>query len=151
MSHHPHSADRGSVVPDAVAAQPAAFWMAMLGSLGMIVGGIAPWATAFSLQSFSGTRLHGWREVAAGVIALILLGLYQVRPSRLPLIVAAAIGALGAIGAIVVWSKIESGGVFTVFGIQYRYLDVAWGLYLVIAGALTLTFTASALALRARR
>jgi hypothetical protein len=150
MSQHPHSADRGSVVPGALAAQPGAYWMAMLGSLGMIVGGIAPWATAFNFQSFSGTRMHGWREVAAGAIAVILLGLYQARPTRLPLIGAAAVGALGAIGAIVTWSRIESGGVFTVFGVDYRYLDAAWGLYLVIGGALTLMFTASALALRAR-
>jgi hypothetical protein len=151
MSQHPHSAEHGSAVPGTLAAQAVTFWMAMLGALGMIVGGIAPWATVFALQSFSGTRMHGWREVAAGAIALILLGVYQVRPSRLPLIGAALLGALGAIGAIATWSKIQSGGVFTVFGVEYRYLDPAWGLYLVIGGALLLTFTAAALALRPGR
>jgi hypothetical protein len=149
MSEQQHPAERGSVLPGTLAAQPAAFWMAMLGSLGMIVGGIAPWATAFTFQSFSGTRMHGWREVAAGVLALIMLGLYQARPARPPLIGAAVIGALGAIGAIATWSKIQSGGVFTAFGVEYRYLDPAWGLYLVLGGALTLLFTASALAWRA--
>jgi hypothetical protein len=134
-----------------LAAQSAAFWLAMLGSLGMIVGGIAPWATAFTVESFSGTRMHGWREVAAGVLAMIMLGLYQVRPGRLPLIGAAVIGVLGAIGALATWSKIQSGGAFTVFGVEYRYLSPAWGLYLVLAGALTLLFTASTLLWRARR
>jgi hypothetical protein len=151
MSEQQHSADRGSVLPATLAAQPAAFWLAMLGSLGMIVGGIAPWATAFTFESFSGTRMHGWRDVAAGVVALVMLGLYQARPARLPLIGAAVIGTLGAIGAVATWSKIDSGGVFTVFGVQYRYLSPAWGLYLVLGGALTLLFTASALAWPARR
>jgi hypothetical protein len=151
MSEQQHAADRGSVLPGTFAAQAAAFWLAMLGSLGMIVGGIAPWATAFTFQSFSGTRMHGWREVACGVLAVIMLGRYHVRPARLPLIGAAVIGALGAIGAVVTWSKIQSGGVFTIFAVQYRYLDPAWGLYLVLGGALILLFTASALAWRTGR
>ena len=150
MSEQPHPADRASGVTGALAAQAAAYWLGIVGSLGMIVGGLAPWATSFGLQSFSGTRMHGWREVAAGVLAVLMLGLYHVRPARLALIGAAAIGALGAIGAIVAWSKIQSGGVFTIFGVQYRYLDPAWGLYLVLGGALTLLFTASALAWTAR-
>lgn len=151
MSEQQHAADRGSLLTGTFTAQAAAFWLAMLGSLGMIIGGIAPWATAFTFQSFSGTRMHGWREVAAGVLAVIMLGLYHVRPARLPLIGAAVVGALGAIGALVAWSKIQSGGVFTIFGVQYRYLDPAWGLYLVLGGALTLLFTASALAWRTPR
>jgi hypothetical protein len=151
MSEQPHSADRGAVLPGTVAAQPVAFWMAMLGSLGIIVGGIAPWATAFTFESFSGTRFHGWSDVAVGLVAMTALGLYQLRPVRLLLVGAAVIGALAATGAVVTWSKIQSGGVFTVFGVQYRYLDPAWGLYLLLGGALTLLFTASALAWHARR
>jgi hypothetical protein len=151
MSEQQHAADRASILPGTLAAQVAAFWLAMLGALGMIVGGVAPWATAFTFQSFSGTRMHGWREVAGGVVAAILLGLYQVRPTRLPLIGAAVIGALGAVGAIVVWSKIQSGGVYTFFSVQYRYVNPAWGLYLVIGGALILFFAASSLAWRAGR
>lgn len=150
MSEHHHSAGRGSVVPGTIAAQSAAFWLAMLGALGMIVGGVAPWATAFTLQSFSGTRMHGWREVFAGALAVILLGVFQVRPTRLPLIGAAVLGALGAIGAAVTLGRIESGGVFTVFGVEYRYLSPAWGLFLVLGAALTLFLTATALAWRAR-
>jgi hypothetical protein len=151
MSEQQQAADSSSVLAGTFAAQAAAFWLAILGSLGMIVGGIAPWATAFTFQSFSGTRMHGWREVAAGALAVIMLGLYHMRPARPPLIAAAVIGALGAIGAVVTWSKIQSGGVSTIFGMQYRYLDPAWGLYLVLGGALTLLFAASALAWRARR
>ena len=146
MSEQQHAADRAPSLPGTYVAQAAAFWLALLGSLGMMVGGIAPWATAFTFQSFSGTRMHGWREVACGVLAVILLGAYHVRPARLWLIGAAVLGALGAFGAVVAWSKIQSGGVFTVLGVQYRYLDVAWGLYLVLGGALILCFAATALA-----
>jgi hypothetical protein len=151
MSEQQHAADRRSLVPETLAASAAAFWLAILGSLGMIVGGLAPWATAFTFQSLSGTRMHGWRDVACGVLAVIMLGAYHVRPTRVPLIGAAVIGALGAIGAIMVWSKIQSGGVYTFFAVQYRYVNPAWGLYLVIGSALILCFTASALAWRTGR
>jgi hypothetical protein len=80
-----------------------------------------------------------------------MLGLHLVRPGRLPLLVAAAAGALGAIQAIATLSKIESGGAVTVFGFHYRYLDPAWGLYLVLAGAIALVVSASALAWRVSR
>jgi hypothetical protein len=39
----------------------------------------------------------------------------------------------------------------TVLGQQYRYLDPAWGIYLVLAGAIALVCSASALAWRASR
>jgi hypothetical protein len=47
--------------------------------------------------------------------------------------------------------KINSNGAVTVLGQQYRYLDPAWGLYLVLAGAVGLVCSASALAWRASR
>jgi hypothetical protein len=148
MSEQEHAADRRSLLPGTLAAPAAAFWLAVLGSLGTIVGGMAPWATAFALQSFSGTRMHGWRVVACGVLAVIMLGVYHVRPTRLPLIGAAVIGAFAALGGIIAWSRIQSGGVYTIFAVKYRYLDPAWGLYLVVGSALILVFTASALAWR---
>jgi hypothetical protein len=158
MSEQRQSTDRNAGVPRqrlevaaAFAGQPASFWFASLGSLALIVGGIGPWATAYGFLSLSGTSMHGWRAVIIGVLGLVMLGLHQLRGARLPLIVAAGAGVLGAMLAITGLSKINSGGVVTVFGQQYRYLDPAWGLYLVLAGSIALACFASALAWRASR
>jgi hypothetical protein len=158
MSEPRRSTDRESVSPRqrleigaAFAGQPASFWSASLASLGMIVGGVAPWATAFGFLTLSGTSMHGWRSVMVGVVGLAMLGLHQLRGGRLPLIVAGVAGALGAMQAIVSLGEIYSGGAVTILGQQYRYVDPAWGLYLVLAGAIALVCSASVLAWRASR
>jgi hypothetical protein len=135
----------------AVAVQPPSFWLAILASLGMIIGGVGPWATAFGYVSLSGTSMHGWRSVMVGVIGLAMLGFHLLRRARLPLVIAGVFGALGAVQAIATWSKIQSGGAVSVLGQQYRYLDAAWGLYLVFAGAIALVCSTSALAWRTTR
>jgi hypothetical protein len=135
----------------AVAVQPASFWLAALASLAMIIGGVGPWATAFGYMSLSGTSMHGWRSVMVGLIGLAMLGVHLLRRARLPLIVAGILGALGAVQAIATWAKINSGGAVTVFGQQYRYVNPAWGLYLVLAGAIALVCFTFALARRASR
>jgi hypothetical protein len=71
------------------------------------------------------------------------------RGARLPLIVAGVAGALAAVQAIATLEKINSDGAITVLGQQYRYLDPAWGLYLVLGAAIALVGFASALAWRA--
>jgi hypothetical protein len=150
MSSEPRqSTPRAVAAP--LARQPASFWCASLASLAIIIGGVGPWATAFGFVSLSGTGMHGWREVMVGVVGLAMLVLHQLLGARLPLIVASVAGAFGAFGAIAAVTKIRSGGAVTVLGQQYRYLDPAWGLYLVLAGALALLCSASALAWRASR
>jgi hypothetical protein len=158
MSEHQRSSERGPASPwqhagiaAALPGQPAGFWVAALASLGIIIGGVGPWATVYTVLSVSGTSMHGWREVSVGAIGLVMLGLHLVFRARLPLLVAAVAGALGAIQAIATLSKIESGGAVTVFGFTYRYLDPAWGLYLVLAGAIALVASASTLAWRVSR
>jgi hypothetical protein len=129
---------------------PATFWVASIASLGVIVGGVGPWATYLNYVSISGTSMQGWREVAVGVIALVLLGIYQVRGWRVPVLLAAILGLLGVIGAIEALHGITSGGAITVFGITYRYLTAAWGIYLVLVGTIILTLSTSALLWRPR-
>jgi hypothetical protein len=124
--------------------------VALIASLGVIVGGVGPWATYLNYVSISGTSMHGWREVAVGVIALALLGVYQVRGWRVPMLFVAILGLLGVIGAIEDLHGITSGGAVTVFGITYRYLTAAWGIYLVLVGTIILTLSASALLWSAR-
>jgi hypothetical protein len=123
----------------------------LVASLCAIIGGVAPWATVWNFMSISGTSMHGWREVGVGVVGLVMLGLHQLRGARIPLIIAAVAGALGAALAFATLSKIISGGAMTVLGVQYRYMDAAWGLYLVLVGTVTLVVSASVLAWRASR
>jgi hypothetical protein len=157
MSQHQHSTRRDAAPPPqrptiaaALAGQPASFWVASVASLGIIIGGVGPWATAFGFVSLSGTSMHGWRAVILGAAGLAMLALYQLRAGRLAPIFAAVAGALGAIQAISTLDAIHSGGAITVLGQQYRYLEPAWGLYLVLLGAIALACSASALAWRAR-
>jgi hypothetical protein len=131
--------------------QPPGFWVTSLASLGVIIGGVGPWATYLSYVSISGTSMNGWREVAAGVVGLVMLGVHQVRGRRVPLIIAAVAGVLGAIGAIDALNNIMSGGAVTVFGFTYRYLNAAWGIYLVLAGAIALALGATSLLWRSMR
>jgi hypothetical protein len=158
MSEQRQSTDRDAVSPRqrseiaaALARQPASLWVASLASVGMIVGGVGPWATAFGFWSLSGTSMHGWRAVMVGVVGLAMLGLHKLRGARLPLIVAGVAGALGAMQAFATLGDIDSGGAMTVLGQQYRYLDPAWGLYVVLLGAIALVCSVSVLAWRASR
>jgi hypothetical protein len=132
-----------------LAHQPGSFWAASLASLGVIIGGVGPWATYLNYVSISGTSMHGWREVAVGAIALVMLGLYHFRGWRTPLIVAGILGALGLIGAIEELHNITNGGAVTVFGVTYRYMTADWGLYLVLVGTLVLLLASLVLVLRA--
>jgi hypothetical protein len=159
MSEQQQSTERAPVsawqqprVAPALARQPAGFWLAALASVGIIIGGVGPWATtAYTLISISGTSMHGWREVAVGALGLVMLGLHLVRRGRLPLLVAAVAGALGAMGAVASLNKINSDGSLNVLGMHYQYMNPAWGLYLVLAGAIVLALSASALAWRVSR
>jgi hypothetical protein len=126
----------------ALAGQPASVWVAAAAALAMVIGGVAQWATAFSFIAVSGTSMRGWNEVAAGAVALAMLGLHLLRGARLPLIGAAVAGALGAVQAVATLTKIGSDGAMTVLGYQYRYLEPAWGLYLVLVASIVLACSA---------
>jgi hypothetical protein len=158
MSEQQEPINRGAAPPRhdlgvaaAFGKQPGGFWVALLASLSAIIGGIGPWATVWNFMSISGTSMHGWREVGVGGVGLVMLGLHQLRGARLPLIIAAVAGVLGAALAIATFSKIMSGGAMTVLGVEYRYMDAAWGLYLVLVGTITLAVSTSGLAWRAFR
>jgi hypothetical protein len=131
-----------------VAGRPASFWLAGAACILLIVGGFAPWATAFGYASLSGTSMHGWREVSAGAIGLVLLALHFWRGKRLPLIAAAALGVLGAVLALATLHDLRANGAVTVLFWQYRYVTPAWGLYVTLVGALALAVCAAASARR---
>jgi hypothetical protein len=138
-------------MPAAFPVDPVCFWLAALSALGVIIGAVGPWATAWGLAPLSGTGMHRWREVAVGVVALALLAVHRWRGRPLALVLAAIDGTVGAAGAAVALSKINANGALTVFGFHYRFLSPAWGVYLVLGGGIVLAGCASVLAWRALR
>lgn len=155
MSEHLHPNDHSSASArppvgfgGAFAAQPPAFWVASMGAVAMVIGGLGPWATQFNYISISGTSMHGWRAVLVALLGLAMLTLYHVSGRRVALILAAVAGALGTMQAISSLDAISSGGAVNVLGVQYRYMNPAWGLYLLLIGSLMLLVCASVLAWR---
>ena len=128
----------------------AGFWLSSVAAIGLIIGGVAPWAAYLGYWSVSGTHFHGWNDVAAGVLALVMLGVHHQRRLQAPLLVAAVLGALAAIGAVMALAKIGSDGTITVFGVAYRYLNPDWGVYLVLASGIGLACSATLTWLSAR-
>jgi hypothetical protein len=137
--------------PAAFNADTVCFWLAAASALGVIIGAVGPWASAWGVTELSGTAMHGWREVAVGVVALALLAVHRRRGRPLALVLAAVDGTIGAAGAITAISKINANDTLSIFGFHYTFLSPAWGLYLVLGGAIVLACCASTLAWRTRR
>ena len=135
------------MVPAAFPVDLVCFWLAALSALGVIIGAVGPWATAWGVAPLSGTGMHGWREVAVGVVALALLAVHpRCRRGRpLALILTAIDGTIGAAGAAEALSKINANGALLVFGFHYRFLSPAWGVYLVLGGGIVLAGCGSVL------
>jgi hypothetical protein len=138
-------------MPAAVMVEPVCFWLAVASALGVIVGAVGPWTTAWGVVPVSGTGMHGWREVAVGVVALALLAVHRRRGRALELLLVAVTGAIGASGAAVALSKINANDTLSVLGFHYTFLDPAWGIYLVLGSAIVLVGCASTLLWRSVR
>jgi hypothetical protein len=143
-------APRRIALPAAFDVDRLCFSLAAAGALAVIIGAVGPWATAWGVAPLSGTAMHGWREVAVGVAAVALLAVYRWRGRPLVLVVAAADGTIGAAGAAVALSKIKENDTLSIFAFNYTFLRPAWGIYLVLGGAIVLACCASALAWRTR-
>jgi hypothetical protein len=127
------------------------FWLATVSALAVIIGAVGPWATAWGVAQLSGTAMHGWREVAVGALALALLAVHRWRGGVLVPALAAVVGAIGAVGAAVGLSKINANDTLSVLGFHYTFLSPAWGIYLVLGGALALACSSATLAWLTRR
>jgi hypothetical protein len=139
------------ITKPALKVEPVCFWLAAASALGVIVGAVGPWTTAWGMVPVSGTGMHGWREVAIGGVALALLAVHRRRGRALELLLVAIDGAIGASGAAVALTKINANDTLSVLGFHYTFLDPAWGIYLVLGRALALTCCAGALAWRRSR
>jgi hypothetical protein len=138
-------------LPAAIKPDTVYLWLAAASALGVIIGAVGPWASAWGVVQLSGTEMHGWREVAIGVIALALLAVFRWRGGALVLVLVAVDGWIGAAGATSAIAKINEHATLTILGFRYTFLTPAWGLYLVFGASLALACCASALAWRTRR
>jgi hypothetical protein len=118
-----------------VADQPQAWWIAVIASAAMIIGGFGPWATALGFVSVNGTQGDGWLVIVAGAAGLLTLWA-EARSRQGGLLVAAGLaGAGGAAVAIYHLARIESAQ-GEIFGENVDLVDPAWGLYVsMLAGA----------------
>ena len=101
---------------------PGTLWAASLACLGMIVGSFSRWATAFGFISVTGIHMYGSTEVAFGIVGLGMVGAHRLTGARFPLLVATGAGVLG---------------------VNYRFLNPAGGLYLVLVSAIGLAASAA--------
>lgn len=99
--------------------------VSVLGSLGIIIGSLGPWATS-ALESVPGTEVDGQVTLIGGVIALILVG------SRRLIALAVVIAILTVIIGISDISDVNSYSV-EAFGTEVHPASVGWGLWLVVA------------------
>jgi hypothetical protein len=108
----------------------------------MIIGGVGPWATVLDIVTVNGTNGDGWLVIAAALIAGIMLLVWNGRRRAVwPLVVAAVLGVLSALVAIVDLASIED-----LVEDEFRgteVVDAAWGIYLALIASLALTIAAA--------
>src|SRR5262245_28102376 len=112
-----------ATIPATIKVEPLCFWLAAASALGVIVGAVGPWTTAWGSLPLSGTAMHGWREVAVGVVALALLAVHLRRRRSLELVLVAVDGMVGASGAAVALSKIQAHDTLSILGFHYTFLN----------------------------
>jgi hypothetical protein len=137
-------AEPAPAAPDAAAPAgrlPRAFWVAAAAAILMVIGGAGPWATALDIVTVNGTSGDGWIVIFAALIAGVMLFVWSGRRRAVwPLVVAAVLGALSALVAIVDLASIED-LVEEEFG-GTEVVDAAWGIYVALIASLALAIAA---------
>lgn len=133
---------------EAPSVKPLVLWIAA-SAAAMVVGALGPWAEVADLVSVNGTEGDGWLILGAGLLAAALaLPVLLKGTARRSLIIAAVVGALGAIIAAVDLADISSfAGGGSVFG---GVVDTGWGLYLALAGSISVSVASVVAWLRTR-
>jgi hypothetical protein len=113
------------------------YLMAVIASIGIIAGSLAPWATS-ALESVSGTHGDGKYTIVGGVIALILVA------SRKLIVWAVVIAILVVIDGISTISNINEYSV-SAFGQEVHPASTGWGLWLTVISGVALAIGGSRL------
>jgi hypothetical protein len=111
------------------------YLMAVVASIGIIAGSLAPWATS-ALESVSGTHGDGKYTVVGGIIALILVA--RRRLAALAVIIA----ILVVIDGISTISRVNDYTV-SAFGQEVHPASTGWGLWLTVISGVALAIGGS--------
>jgi hypothetical protein len=111
--------------------------LAVIASLGIVIGSLAPWATS-ALESVSGTHGDGKYTVVGGIIALILVWW------RRALVLVVILAILIVIDCISTVSNINEYSV-SAFGQEVHPASTGWGLWLTIVSGVALAVGGSRL------
>jgi hypothetical protein len=118
----------------------------------MVVGAFGPWAKVLGLVTINGTDdgRDGWIVVAAAAVAAVGVGCFVVWRRRWLFILPVLAGAAAAATAAYDISDIKSlGPSDTLLGSDV--IDTGWGIYLALAGSISLVLAASTLWLQTKR
>jgi hypothetical protein len=128
---------------DRLSRQPPLFWIAVASCAILIIGGFAPWATAFrGIASVSGTDGgDGWFPVVGGLLSLLTLYLAAAGLKRRHSVVLLLVAIVCALVFLVDYGDIHD---------KAPLIDVAWGLWAVLIGSIGLAVSAIGLMLGRR-
>jgi hypothetical protein len=119
-------------------------WWALASAAFMIIGGLGPWATAFTV-SVSGTSGDGWFLIVGGLAAGAEAVRRMLAPRRLiGMIGMAVVGVVCAIVAIVDFGSFSD-------DLTDVVADPGWGLYLSLIASLSLCAATTVLLVQHRR
>ncbi len=119
----------------AATTKPLVIWIAV-SAAAMVLGGLGPWADIADIATVNGTDADGWFIIVGGLLAAALaLPVLLKGTARRSLLIAAGVGALATLIAAIDLADVEGLADGAVFGLT---VETGWGLYLALAGSLSI-------------
>ncbi len=131
MTTETHPALAAPARPDV---KPLVAWIAA-SAAAMVIGALGPWASVADLVTVNGTEGDGWYIFGAGLLTAALAVPVLLRnTARRSLLIAAVVGAIATLITAVDLADISSFAGSDGFG---SIVDTGWGLYLALAGSIS--------------
>lgn len=127
---------------------PRSFWWAVASLVVMVVGAVGPWAEVLSvtIDGIDGSR-DGWVVIGAAAVAALLLLVFAVARRAWLAVFPLLAGAVGGATAGYDISDIRSLASETIGG---RLVETEWGIYVALAGSISLIVASLALMVEGR-
>jgi xanthine/uracil permease len=126
-------------------------WWAVVSLVLMVVGAFGPWVKVLGVFTINGTDggRDGWIVIGAAAVAAVLLLIYARARRKWLLVLPVLAGLVGAATAAYDISDISRLSSGSLFGASDTF-SAEWGIYLALAGSLSLTLAALVLMVRRR-